>query len=136
MKRVLAVDDEPGILQTFSEALTTKGYEVVTTDQAVGAPELLRSGRFDLILLDLQMPGKNGFELYREFTSTREVPILFVSGFADRFSPTSPEFAELWIGQFSFGRTDILYKPFTLSSLLEKVEQLIGSGEVTAHGIR
>jgi CheY-like chemotaxis protein len=136
MKRVLAVDDEPGVLQTFSEALTAKGYEVLTTDQAVGALDLFRDGRFDLVLLDLQMPGKNGFELYREFTSTREVPVLFVSGYSRLFSPATPGFADLWTGQFSLGRTDILYKPFTLSSLFEKVEALIGSGEVTANGIR
>ena len=136
MKRVLAVDDERGVLQTLSEALTAKGYEVLTADQAVGALDLFRGGRFDLVLLDLQMPGKNGFELYREFTSTREVPVLFVSGYSRLFSPATPGFADLWTGQFSLGRTDILYKPFTLSSLFEKVEALIGSGEVTANGIR
>jgi CheY-like chemotaxis protein len=136
MKRVLAVDDEPGVLQTLSEALTAKGYEVVTTDRADSALELFRDRGFDLVLLDLQMPGKNGFELYRELYSTQEVPVLFVSGYSRLFSPASPGFADLWTGQFSLGRTDILYKPFTLASLFEKVEALIGSSEVTANGIR
>ena len=136
MKRVLAVDDEPGVLQTLSESLGAKGYEVVTTDRADDALRLFRDQTFDLVLLDLQMPGKNGFELYREFGSVREVPVLFVSGYSRLFSPTSPGFSDLWTGQFSLGRTDILYKPFTLPSLFEKVEALIGSSEVTADGIR
>jgi DNA-binding response OmpR family regulator len=136
MKRVLAVDDEPGVLQLLSESLAVKGYEAVTTDRADEALKLFRDQAFDLVLLDLQMPGKNGFELYREFGLVREVPVLFVSGYSRLFSPASPGFSDLWTGQFSLGRTDILYKPFTLASLFEKVEALIGSSEVTANGSR
>ena len=134
MKRVLAVDDERGILQTLTDALTAKGFEVVTTDQAESAIGLFRDQTFDLVLLDLHMPGKSGFDLYREFASMREVPVLFVSGYPRSFSPTSPGFADLWTGQFALGRTDILYKPFTLSALFEKVEALVGSAEVTTSG--
>jgi DNA-binding response OmpR family regulator len=135
MKRLLAVDDDPSVLETLVDALTTKGYEVLTAEHADGALSLLRSQAFDLVLLDYQMPGKNGFELYRELTTIQDVPVLFVSGCARSFSPTTPGFADLWTGQFSLGRTDILYKPFSLSSLFEKVEALIGT-EVTADGIR
>ena len=136
MKRVLAVDDEPGVLETLSGSLAAKGYEVVTTDQADEALKLFRDQVFDLVLLDLQMPGKNGFELYRELGSVREAPVLFVSGYSRLFSPVSPGFSDLWTGQFSLGRTDILYKPFTLAALFEKVEALIGNSEVTANGTR
>ncbi len=80
------------------------------------------------------MPGKNGFELYHELGATQDVPVLFVSGCARSFSPTTPGFTDLWTEQFSLGRTDILYKPFTLSALFEKVEALIGT-EVKADGI-
>lgn len=135
MKRLLAVDDDHSVLETLVEALTTKRYEVLTADNAGAALSLLRSQAFDLVLLDYQMPGKNGFELYRELSATQEVPVLFVSGYSRSFSPTTPGFADLWTGQFSLGRTDILYKPFTLSALFEKVEALIGAG-VTADGTR
>jgi CheY-like chemotaxis protein len=135
MKRLLAVDDDPLVLATLVEALTIKGHEVLTADNADGALSLLRSQTFDLVLIDYQMPGKNGFELYREFSATQEVPVLFVSGYSRSFSPATPGFADLWTGQFSLGRTDILYKPFTLSALFEKVEALIGAEE-TADGIR
>ena len=136
MKRVLAVDDDPGVLQTFVDALGAKGYEVVTTDEVDDVVPLVRSQRFDLVMLDLQMPRKDGFDLYGEFAPSHEVPVLFISGFARLFSPVSPSFAGLWIEQFSHGRTDILYKPFTLPALFEKIEALIGSGEVTSDGIR
>jgi DNA-binding response OmpR family regulator len=135
MKRLLAVDDDHLILETLVDALTTRGYEVLTADNANIALDLLRRQAFDLVLLDYQMPGKNGFELYRELGATQEVPVLFVSGCAPSFSPTTPGFADLWTEQFSLGRTDILYKPFTLSALFEKVEALIGA-EVKADGIR
>jgi len=135
VKRLLAVDDDHSILETLVEALTTRGYEVLTADRADGALSLLRSQAFDLVLLDFQMPGKNGFELYRELGTIQEVPVLFVSGCAPSFSPATPGFADLWTEQFSLGRTDILYKPFALSLLFEKVEALIGA-EVKADGIR
>ncbi|MGO9246269.1 MAG: two-component system response regulator [Verrucomicrobiia bacterium] len=134
MKRLLAVDDDPSVLETLVDALTTKGYEVLTADCADGVHDLLRSQAFDLVLLDYQMPGKNGFELYHELGATQDVPVLFVSGCARSFSPTTPGFTDLWTEQFSLGRTDILYKPFTLSALFEKVEALIGT-EVKADGI-
>jgi CheY-like chemotaxis protein len=135
MKRLLAVDDNLAVLETLVEALTAKGYEVLTADNADGALSLFRSQAFDLVLLDYQMPGKSGFELYRELGTIQEVPVLFVSGFSRSFSPATPGFADLWTGQFSDGRTDILYKPFTLSALFEKVEALIGDG-MTADGTR
>jgi DNA-binding response OmpR family regulator len=134
MKRLLAVDDDPLVLETLVEALTIKRYEVLTADHADAALNLLRNQVFDLVLLDYQMPGKNGFELYRELGAIQEVPVLFVSGYAQSFSPATPGFADLWTEQFSLGRTDILYKPFSLSSLFEKVEALIGA-EVPADGI-
>ncbi|HTS16695.1 MAG TPA: response regulator [Verrucomicrobiae bacterium] len=136
MKRVLAVDDDPGVLQTFTDALTAKGYEVVATDQVDGVIPLLRSQRFDLVMLDLQMPRRDGFDLYGEFAPSHDVPVLFISGFARLFSPVSPAFAGLWIEQFSHGRTDILYKPFAITELFEKVEALIGSSEEMTNGIR
>ena len=136
MKRLLAVDDNHLVLETLVEALTAKRYEVLTADNADAALELLRSQTFDLVLLDLQMPGKNGFELYRELGAMQqEVPVLFVSGHSQSFSPATPGFADLWTEQFSLGHTDILYKPFELSSLFEKVEALIGAA-VTIDGNR
>ena len=133
MKRLLAVDDNHLVLETLVEALTTKGYEVLTVDNADEALSLFRNQAFDLVLLDLQMPGKNGFELYRELGAIQEVPVLFVSGYSQSFSPATPGFSDLWTEQFSLGHTDILYKPFKLTSLFEKVEALIGA-EATVDG--
>ncbi len=136
MKSILAVDDDHWILETLTDALTFKGYEVLTSNGADDALNVLRSRTVDLVLIDLQMPGKNGFELYHELFSIQCVPVLFVSGCSRSFSPASPGFTDLWTQQFSLGQTDILYKPFKLASLFEKVEALIGEAEVEANGQR
>jgi len=136
MKRILAVDDDPKILEALSAALATKRYEVVTINNSDAALKLIQEQPFDLVLLDLFMPGKNGFDLYREFAPTQNIPVLFVSGYSQSFSPSSSGFRELWTEQFSLGQTDILYKPFRLASLFEKVEALIGTAEVAANGNR
>jgi DNA-binding response OmpR family regulator len=134
MKSILAVDDDPSVLETLSDALTAKGFEVLTSTGADDALNVLRSRTVDLVLIDIQMPGKNGFELYHELFSIQYVPVLFVTGCTRSFSPTSAGFTDLWTRQFSLGQTDILYKPFRLASLFEKVEALIGEAEVEANG--
>jgi DNA-binding response OmpR family regulator len=134
MKSILAVDDDRWILETLTDALATKGYEVLTSNSADQALGVLRSRTVDLVLIDLQMPGKDGFELYRELFAVQDVPVLFVSGCSRSFSPKSAGFTDLWTQHFSLGQTDILYKPFRLVSLFEKVEALIGKAEVEANG--
>ena len=134
MKSILAVDDDRWILETLTDALTTKGYEVLTSSSADDALGVLHSRTVDLVLIDLQMPGKDGFELYRELFAVQDVPVLFVSGCSHSFSPKSAGFTDLWTHQFSLGQTDILYKPFRLVSLFEKVEALIGEAGVEANG--
>ena len=134
MKSILAVDDDRWVLETLRDALTIKGYEVHTSESADDALQRLGSRAFDLVLLDLHMPGKDGFQLYRELFSVQEVPVLFVSGCSRSFSPTSPGFSAVWTEKFSLGQTDILYKPFKLACLFDKVEALIGEAEVEANG--
>jgi DNA-binding response OmpR family regulator len=134
MKTILAVDDDRWVLETLKDALAIKGYEVLTADCADAALDTLKRRALDLVLLDLNMPGKSGFNLYNELTAVQEVPVLFVSGCSRSFSPKSAGFTELWTEKFSLGRTDILYKPFKLSCLFEKVEALVGEAEVAANG--
>jgi len=133
MKTILAIDDDHWVLETLRDALTTHGYEVLTTVSADEATCILGEQRVDLVLLDLNMPGKNGFELYRLFQSRQPVPVLFVSGCSRSFSPHSDGFESLWTNEFAQGMTDILYKPFSLATLYEKVEGLIGDSGVVPH---
>ena len=66
--------------------------------------------------------------------SAKQVPALFVSGCSRSFCPASDGFPNVWEHDFADGTTDILYKPFPLSLLYEKIESLIGDGEPVVHG--
>ena len=131
MKTILSIDDDPLVLQTLKLALSTIGYEVITTASAAAAEQVLKEQKIDLVLLDLGMPGKNGFTLYREFEALQQVPVLFVSGCTRSFAANSEQFMSLWTNEFTQGTIDILYKPFTLETLYEKVEALIGDNKAT-----
>jgi CheY-like chemotaxis protein len=127
MKTILAVDDDKSILDVLRDVLVARGYEVLTASSVDEAMDILRQQqRLDLVLLDLNMPGKNGFALYRELDSLQPIPVLFVSGFSQSFSPSTEGFTNIWTNGFALGMTDILYKPFSISLLYEKVEALIG----------
>ena len=131
MKTILAVDDDRWVPEILRDALTMKGYEVLTAGSADEALRVLKEKQVDLVLLDLNMPGKNGFALLREMQASRQIPALFVSGCSRSFSPASEGFTDIWEHEFAAGMTDILYKPFSINLLYEKVEALIGdSGAV------
>ena len=134
MKSVLVVDDEPLILEIIQEALVAGGYRVLTANGGDTAFQILQREAIDLVLLDVEMPGKNGFTLCKEIGAQYQVPMLFVTGCTRSFSGKREDFVALWNSQFTLGTTDILYKPFTLALLNEKVEALIGEGDAVTHG--
>jgi DNA-binding response OmpR family regulator len=130
MKRILIIDDEPSYLEMIKTILTRRGYEVETTPSPMEGLSLLRNKSVDLVLLDLVMPEKDGFEVYKEFEPHQHIPVLFVTGYPPKFSAKSDTVVDLWQREFSRGTTDVLYKPFDIVTLMEKVEGLIGgSGE-------
>jgi DNA-binding response OmpR family regulator len=129
MKTILAVDDDKSILETLKDALVARGYGVLTAFSVDEAMDILRQQRLDLVLLDLNMPGKNGFALYSALESSQCIPVLFVSGCSQSFSPLTEGFTSVWTNGFTLGMTDILYKPFSISLLYDKVEALIGDSE-------
>ncbi len=80
MKRILAVDDDQGILYTLSAIAEMAGWEMVTTDQAEQALGLLSGGGFDLVIVDYHMPAMDGIALVRAVRETdREIPIVVLT---------------------------------------------------------
>jgi DNA-binding response OmpR family regulator len=124
-KKILAVDDEIPILEILQEVLRKGGYEVFTSSRPTEAFVILQEQEIDLVLLDIHMPGKNGFALYKELEG-KNIPVLFVTGHPESFNRESDELTLLWQNQFAVGTTDVLYKPFSIDALYEKVEGLIG----------
>ena len=102
----------------------------------VEAMEFLRrevqlvNGRLpDLILLDINMPKKNGFEIYNELMEFKKIPVLFVTAYPRSFNAEQDDVFKMWESEFSEGATDIVYKPFHMDTLFEKVESMIGTAE-------
>lgn len=130
MKRILSVDDEEAMLRCFERALKAKGYSVTTASSAEKALEILTREDFDLITLDVRMPGTNGFELYELIRKkNKPVAVLFITAYPASFSAKTEPVVTMWTEQFSDGNTDILYKPFDIDTLTEKVSGLIGPAE-------
>jgi CheY-like chemotaxis protein len=126
-KLLLSIDDEPMMLRCLEKALKGKGYDlIVTTDPEEGLKIAKERDDVCLALLDVKMPGKNGFEIYKELMEFKKIPVLFVTAYPRAFNAKSDQIVELWKQEFADGTTDIIYKPFDLETLFEKVEGLVG----------
>lgn len=134
MKHILHIDDDDALREVVQIVLADKGYEVFTTGDVEEGIRILRQSEVDMVLLDVDMPQKHGFVLYREIEAQRRVPVLFLTACPKSFDANSPEFVALWNNLFSLGMTDVLYKPFQIEALYEKVESLIGESEAIENG--
>ena len=76
---ILVVDDDNRIRDLLKEYLTEKDYIVSTSNNAENAKIKITQFKFDLIVLDVMMPGQNGYELTREIKKSMEVPIILLS---------------------------------------------------------
>ena len=112
---ILVVDDTPANLEVISEALTDAGYEVAAALSGDRALKQVQHRPPDLILLDIQMPGIDGFETCRQLkqtAATAEIPIIFMTALSD---------AESKIKAFALGAVDYVTKPFQEAEILARV---------------
>lgn len=119
--RVLAVDDEPEILEILTLSLQSKGYEVVTASRGRQALELLRAEVPDLVLLDAMLPEIHGFELCSHIKQSdhfRRVPVIMISAIYTGWN-FSQDVRRI------YGADDYIEKPFSIKEVLHKVEQLL-----------
>ena len=114
---VIGEDDEP-IATLLRDSLNDEdGYQAVVVTDGALVLETVRQVHADLLILDIMMPGLNGFEVYdrvREDPEIRTMPVLFVSAATPQFEA---EFEQRRI-------TDIISKPFDLNAFLQKVRVL------------
>lgn len=130
MKKILSIDDDPEVLNSLKMVLQSRGYELyTTTDPDEGLKVLKEDENISLAMLDIRMPKKNGFEIYNELRQFRNIPVLFITAYPRSFTAESDEITEMWKNEFADGTTDIIYKPFDLSTLFEKIEGLIGKAD-------
>jgi putative two-component system response regulator len=123
--RILVVDDNPDLMVLMRELLETRGYEVVAVPDAEQAEVEIRRQPPDLILSDVVMPGKSGYELCRELKedpATRLIPFVLITGLIDR---------EDKLRGIEAGADDFLNKPIFSEELFARVKSLLKLKEFT-----
>jgi CheY-like chemotaxis protein len=120
-RTVLAVDDEPDLLEAIRRVLTRRGHTVLCASGPAEAMQVCRThdGHIDLLLTDLRMPGGSGTELAAQAAQARpELTVLFMSGLAGSAGVAGSE---------GPGDVPIVGKPFTPRSLAEAVDQALSA---------
>src|SRR5207248_2903680 len=121
MARILIVDDDTLVLASVQMLLVYAGHEVVAVDQGRKAVLALEGGHFDAVIVDLFMPGMDGYQTIKEFRRLDpDMPVIVMSGilFRESSSGHAPDF----LGMASkMGATRTLAKPFKPAELIEAV---------------
>ncbi len=112
---ILVVDDDNRIRDLLKEYLTDKNYIVSTSDNAENAKIKITQFKFDLIVLDVMMPGQNGYELTKEIKKTMKVPIILLTAKGE---------VENRIKGLELGADDYIGKPFEPKELLLRIKNL------------
>jgi putative two-component system response regulator len=123
--RILVVDDNPNTMSLMNELLASRGYDVVAVADASEAEAEIERRSPDLILSDVIMPGKSGYELCRELkenTATRLIPFVLITGLTER---------EDRVRGIEAGADDFLNKPIFPEELFARVKSLIKLKEFT-----
>jgi len=85
-KRILVIDDEPAVRKSFLLALEDVGYGVEVAASGDAGLEKFKRNNYDVVFLDLKMPGKNGVETLRDLrTLNRDVPVYIITAFAKEY---------------------------------------------------
>ena len=124
--RILIIEDETSIAELEKDYLELSGFEVELEEQGDVGLERALNEDFDLLILDLMLPGMDGFEICRRFRQSKNTPIIMISAKKDDIDK---------IRGLGLGADDYMTKPFSPSELVARVkahmaryERLVGSG--------
>lgn len=125
---ILIVEDEEAILLGLQENMEHEGYEVLTAKDGPSGLKIALESNPDLVLLDLMLPGKSGFEVCRELrTKGRQMPVIMLTARKDEFDK---------LHGFEMGADDYVTKPFSLRELLARVRAILLRGKRREGGPR
>lgn len=116
MYKILIADDEIKIRETLRDYLTAKGFSVTLSQDGESAVYSAECESFDLIILDVMMPKKDGLTACKEIREFTDIPILFLSALGEE---------EHLLRGYRYGGDDYIVKPFPLSVLCEKITAMI-----------
>lgn len=116
-RNILLVEDEPSLVLTLTDRLISEGYDVEHAGDGETALALVKSRSFDLVLLDVMLPGKNGFDVCRDLRQLKfQVPIMMLTA--------RQQIVDKVVG-LKLGADDYLTKPFDMAELTARVEALL-----------
>lgn len=126
MARILIIEDETAIAELERDYLELSGYEVTIVEDGIKGKKAALEEDFNLVVLDLMLPGSDGFEICKTIREAKDIPILMVSAKKDEVDK---------IRGLGLGADDYMTKPFSPSELvarvkahLQRYERLVGNG--------
>ncbi|GMQ79576.1 MAG: response regulator [Anaerolineae bacterium] len=128
MPRILIVDDDPILVKLLETTMSRAGYTTLSAKDGKTGLRIAKSEQPDLIILDVMMPGMDGFEVARQIrrsTTTSQIMILMLTASSD---------ANNKVQAFSIGVDDYLTKPFEISELVTRVSTLLRRSEQVRKG--
>lgn len=123
MKKVLAVDDDPNIVELIRLYFEKEGYEVYTCGNGLEALPAFREIQPDVVILDLMLPGKDGYDICRDIRKESNVPILMLTARGDILDKV--------VG-LELGADDYLQKPFEMKELIARVKAVLRRVDASA----
>jgi two-component system OmpR family response regulator len=114
--RVLLVDDEPALREPLSDYLVRQGFAVEQAASAAEARARLADGAFDVVLLDIMMPGEDGLSLCRHLAETQRIPVIFITA--------RGEATDRIVG-LEIGADDYVVKPFDPRELVARIRVVL-----------
>jgi DNA-binding response OmpR family regulator len=112
MHKILLVEDEPNIARFVELELSHEGYEVTKAEDGREGLKLAEEGRFDLVLLDIMLPGLNGLEVLRRLRRTSQLPVIML---------TARDAVMDKVTGLDMGADDYITKPFSIEELLARI---------------
>ena len=117
MTKVLVVEDNANLAFGLTRSLESEGYDVEAAEDGIRGLEMARSGNPDLVVLDLMLPGMDGYSILKKLRSEgKDVPVLILTARGEE--------ADKVFG-FRLGADDYVTKPFSLSELLARVQAIL-----------
>jgi len=125
VKRLLLIEDEPGLVLTLRDRLTREGYAIETSADGESGLERASREAFDLVLLDVMLPRMNGFDVLRELRKRgTETPVIMLTA--------KSRVVDKVVG-LKLGADDYVTKPFEMVELLARIEAKLRRAPASAH---
>ncbi len=115
--KVLVVDDQIGMLETFTDILEDKDCDVVTADDGFTAIKRVKEQSFDIVFMDIKMPGLNGVQTFRELKKINsEITVIMMTAYSveDLIEEAVEE-----------GAYAVIYKPFDMDRVIQTIEKVL-----------